>query len=384
MAITFGAGRGASGGRRGGMNMSSVASQPVGGGNRPPAGVPYRNYSLPQAPAKGYSMRDIIMHRAQPGYSNVTDPRTKKRLTIDEARDRGPLYMSGWNTSGVGPGTDGYRGSYRNGAYNYGEGVGRPEGEISGARTSSEYYAARDQQQGNPLDNIWMGNRNNMNMLSERIRAEAGGNSNPAFNVVHNPDGSTNWTPNWGGQQQKPLTMSSAPYGTKTQNGQMVPLTAEEFQQMQREADMSRIQSQYGAGPTSILDYNTEQPAEVSKPSPIPATNPTSYANANASGSGMNTARGLAQDVLAPAPFLPVSMSYMQPPTVTAPAPAPRPPDPSMSTPGQRLYSNLMNAEHAIRNAPMKISQSVGEGVVKLTDKTLGNLFRWWNTPTPN
>jgi hypothetical protein len=48
------------------------------------------------------------------------------------------INVPGWNTSGVGPGTAGYRGSYRYGGYNYGEGTSRPRD-----LTATDYYRNR-------------------------------------------------------------------------------------------------------------------------------------------------------------------------------------------------------------------------------------------------
>jgi hypothetical protein len=96
----------------------------------------------------------------------VIDPATGKRRTNAEAMAGGP-YTFGWNTSGVGPGTRGYRGSYRDGGYHYGEGTRRPR-----ARNSTEYYAQRDAEEGNPLDNLFM-NGPGGRALMERIANES-------------------------------------------------------------------------------------------------------------------------------------------------------------------------------------------------------------------
>ncbi len=76
----------------------------------------------------------------------------------------------GWNTSGVGPGSRGYNGSWRPGGYNYGEGTGRPS-----ARTAGEFYAQRDEMEGNPLDNLELGNSNLMKSFLQNAMAEARG-----------------------------------------------------------------------------------------------------------------------------------------------------------------------------------------------------------------
>lgn len=85
------------------------------------------------------------------------------------------LFVPGYNTSGVGPGTRGYSGSWRPGGYNFGEGTRRPS-----ARTSGEFYAQRDAEQGNPLDNLQLGNSNLMGSFLKNAMAEARGGANTA------------------------------------------------------------------------------------------------------------------------------------------------------------------------------------------------------------
>lgn len=94
------------------------------------------------------------------------------------------FFSSGWNTSGVGPGTEGYRGSFSMGGidqrsgrviprgYNYGEGTRRPS-----ARNSDEFYAQRDAMGENPLDQLQWGNRNLMQSFLKNAMAEARGQS---------------------------------------------------------------------------------------------------------------------------------------------------------------------------------------------------------------
>lgn len=66
----------------------------------PPAPSP-SPLSLPPYPSQqGVSLSDQIQHRGAPGWSNVTDPRTKKRLTTQQAQQLGPLRVSGWRTGG--------------------------------------------------------------------------------------------------------------------------------------------------------------------------------------------------------------------------------------------------------------------------------------------
>lgn len=80
------------------------------------------------------------------------------------------LFVPGFNTSGVGPGTPGYMGSWRPGGYNFGEGTRRPS-----AKTADEYYAQRDEIAGNPLDNLELGNSNLMQSFLKNAMAEARG-----------------------------------------------------------------------------------------------------------------------------------------------------------------------------------------------------------------
>jgi hypothetical protein len=113
----------------------------------------------------GTPMSDIIQHKATPGVSNITDPRTGKKFSVAEAMGLGPLTIQGWNTAGMGRGRGGGGGGYseqspstplfqqdqQGGFYDNfygggGGGNGRPAGEISGARTASDYFRMRDQQ----------------------------------------------------------------------------------------------------------------------------------------------------------------------------------------------------------------------------------------------
>lgn len=58
-----------------------------------------------------------------PQWSGMTDPRTGLELNRDDAAALGPLHFSGWRTSGVGPGTPGYRGTGPIDAHIYGDTV---------------------------------------------------------------------------------------------------------------------------------------------------------------------------------------------------------------------------------------------------------------------
>lgn len=114
-------------------------------------------------PGRGLSVGEIMSRRE--GRSNAYDARTGQAVAPGTR-----LMASGWNTSGVGPGTRGYRGSYANGGYNYGEGTRRPS-----ARTADEFYAQRDEAMGNPLDNLELGNSNMMKSFLQNAMAEARG-----------------------------------------------------------------------------------------------------------------------------------------------------------------------------------------------------------------
>jgi hypothetical protein len=80
------------------------------------------------------------------------------------------FFSPGWNSSGVGPSSRGYTGSWRPGGYNFGEGTRRPS-----AKTADEFYAQRDETSGNPLDNLEMGNSNLMGAFLKNAIAEARG-----------------------------------------------------------------------------------------------------------------------------------------------------------------------------------------------------------------
>lgn len=82
----------------------------------------------PYKPGRGASVGEIMSQRE--GNSNAYYTGTGQDVP------RGTMLQAqGWNTSGVGPGTRGYRGSYANGGYNYGEGTGRPS-----ALNSDQFY----------------------------------------------------------------------------------------------------------------------------------------------------------------------------------------------------------------------------------------------------
>lgn len=161
-----------------------------------------------------------IQERGGPQFSNMKDPRTGQWLTLDEAQALGPLYHSGWNTSGVGPGTRGYRGSYYNGGYNYGEGTRRPT-----ASNSSEYYSTRDRVMGNPLDNLrrFGPGRAFGGSLAQKLAAEVRGSaaSDPVWGSTMS-GGATTLPPSSFGFRE-------SPYGTKIENGVEVPMTAEDL-----------------------------------------------------------------------------------------------------------------------------------------------------------
>lgn len=144
---------------------------------------------------------------------------------MQEAQALGPLYHSGWNTSGVGPGTRGYMGSWRPGGYNYGEGTRRPS-----ASSADEYYAMRDRYRGNPLDEL---ERNGPGRFSgggggsiiDRVQAEVMGSAatDPAWSSTMS-GGATTLPPSSFGFRE-------SPYGTKIQGGKEVPMTAEDLLQ---------------------------------------------------------------------------------------------------------------------------------------------------------
>lgn len=158
--------------RANGASSIGPGASSGGGGGAPAPRMPRPTSSMPQSATGGYSIRDQLMHRGVPGQSNMTDPRTGIRMSGQEAANRGPVTLGGWNTSGVGPGTRGYRGSYYNGGYNGGAGTGRPS-----ARNSAEYYAQRDQAVGNPLDNLFWNGPRGQNLMQSLIKEAQGGAS---------------------------------------------------------------------------------------------------------------------------------------------------------------------------------------------------------------
>lgn len=79
---------------------------------------------------RGLSTTEIAINRSRRPNASYADGRpvpTGMRINVP-----------GWNTSGVGPGTPGYRGSYRYGGYNFGGGTGRPS-----SPTAADYYRNR-------------------------------------------------------------------------------------------------------------------------------------------------------------------------------------------------------------------------------------------------
>lgn len=133
----------------------------------------------PQAPQGGAKLSVSQMmgmqNRGGPNMSLLTDAKTGQRLSNQESENRGGFFSPGWNTGGMGHRGGGYGGGYSGGYQRPHEPTGRPEGEVRGAKTSADYYAKRDQMNGNPLDNIWMGNRDNMAKLTAAMEQEAGG-----------------------------------------------------------------------------------------------------------------------------------------------------------------------------------------------------------------
>jgi hypothetical protein len=81
----------------------------------------------PYNPRYGASVSEIMSQRGNNTGAYDTQGQMLPAGTV--------LQTQGWNTSGVGPGTKGYRGSYANGGYNYGEGTRRPS-----ALNSDQFY----------------------------------------------------------------------------------------------------------------------------------------------------------------------------------------------------------------------------------------------------
>jgi hypothetical protein len=126
-------------------NRMSVVTTTGAGGGMPAA--PYINPAsrqtfFPQQP-QPFKWSDVIQHRVNPGFSRVADRDGSGYMPIEEAMNLGPLYHAGWDTSGVGPGTKGYRGSAGGGG-NQGGGAERPQGGPAPlARTGADYIRER-------------------------------------------------------------------------------------------------------------------------------------------------------------------------------------------------------------------------------------------------
>ena len=133
------------------INMGPTRFRPSGGSNA-------EGYTA----GRGLSVGEILSQREGRRNAHYADG----RAVPDGMR----INVPGWASSGVGPGTAGYRGSYRGGGYNYGAGTGRPS-----ARNSDEYFAQRDEAVGNPLDNLELGNSNLMKSFLQNAMAEARG-----------------------------------------------------------------------------------------------------------------------------------------------------------------------------------------------------------------
>lgn len=176
-------------------------------------------------------------------------------------------YVPPWdNSSGVGPSTYGYRGSYgggfgRHGGYGGGRGnfsTGRPT-----ARTSDEFYKMRDLEIGNPITELKK-HGPDRNFFIDRFTKEAGGVGGVAGAVQGTdayyaakglgPDGKT-------ALEVAPI---DAGFGTMMKDGKQVPMTQADFANVKRQ---SFVKSSFN--PTEGADFEAvAQPYQPYTPEP--------------------------------------------------------------------------------------------------------------------
>jgi hypothetical protein len=132
--------------------------------------------------------------------------------TVTEAINEGGTVQAWAPSTGVGPGTRGYRGSYDNPHFR----TGRPS-----ASNSGEYYANRDAVIGNPLEMLKQNGPGRFDLIN-KIRAETNG-------VRQGTDAyyaDKALSEGGGNAQQGPVDLG---YGTKIEGGKEVPMTAEDL-----------------------------------------------------------------------------------------------------------------------------------------------------------
>jgi hypothetical protein len=135
--------------------------------------------------------------------------------TVTEAINEGGNVQAWAPSSGAGPGTDGYRGSYGRGGPNRFR-TGRPS-----ASNSGEYYANRDAVLGNPLTMLQLNGPGRFDLIN-KIRAETNG----ARQGVDAYYADKALSEGGGNAQQGPVDLG---YGTKIEGGKEVPMTAEDL-----------------------------------------------------------------------------------------------------------------------------------------------------------
>lgn len=124
----------------------------------------------------GYGFADRLGPMAQ--YKSSHNPRTDGTMNVSDAINDGQTVMPWLPSSGVGPSSEGYRGSYDSGfsRRGYGHGGGGRGGFSTGrptARTADEFYKARDLTIGNPIEELKMHGPKRDSFV-QRAHAEAG------------------------------------------------------------------------------------------------------------------------------------------------------------------------------------------------------------------
>lgn len=161
-------------------------------------------------------------------YKTGNNPRTTGTMNVSDAINAGSTVHPWAPSSGAGPGTRGYQGSYGGGfgRGGYGGGDNGFKTKRPSASNSAEYYALRDAAIGNPIQEL-KDNGPNRGAYADAIMAEAGGGdvswqSNESDNTFFS-----------GGGNGKSMDQG---HGTKIENGVQVPMTAEDMAQVQADS----------------------------------------------------------------------------------------------------------------------------------------------------
>lgn len=262
------------------MISSAVVGGGAGGGGIPnPAAIPKPNLPIGSGMStSGFNDRRGAMSQ----YKTTSNPRTDGTMNVTDAINAGHTVQPWLPSSGVGPGTRGYQGSYGGGYGRYSGGYGGDNGFKTGrpsASNSAEYYANRDAAIGNPITMLKMNGPGRGGNLMQSMINEARGNAGGGGDV---------WS----------QTMSSDQ-----------PSAGSNVQGDISDADSSIINvgdgkkalfSKYGEGssfkPRVIqpgVGDDFEAVEQVQAPSPA-----------------VNAAAGLASDVFGPKPMLPSSSTF--------------------------------------------------------------------------